>query len=374
MSAKQVHLFRRLVFALALVVCLVLSVWSASSPAQAAPTREPAKSPPFVAKLKPLLEAKVQQLRIPGAIIYVDDPGQGSWTTALGMGSITKTFTATVILQLVDAGKLRLDDPVGTYQPQVPNVAHMTIRQLLNMTSGLFDYTDDEGFVQATLTDPYKVWQPNELLSIAFKHPPYFAPGKDFHYSNTNYILLGLIMEQLTHLPAEQALQRSIFGPLGLHESSLPPLSSSAIPDPHAQGYSYGTNFTGKGPTHNVTDSNPSVAWTAGSMISTLHDLKIWAKALATGQLLSAATQQQRLSWAVCAPAWLWKPLCYGLGVSDSGGFLGHDGTIAGFQSWMGYQPQTGATIIVLTNLDTAPDGSPPADELAKVIQHELFA
>jgi CubicO group peptidase (beta-lactamase class C family) len=391
MKAHRSHSLIRLVSPLVLLFILAASLWVVSSPAQAVSKALMSKPPSFVARLRPLLLAKMQQLRIPGAIIYVDNPGQGSWATGLGIGnlasrqpmqvdnsmriaSITKTFTATVILQLVDQHKLRLDDPVSTYQPEVPNGANITIRELLNMTSGLLDYYDDEGFVQATLADPYKVWQPEELLAIAFKHPPYFAPGKGFHYSNTNYLLLGLIMEQLTHLSAEKAFQRYIFGPLGLHESNLPPLSSSAIPDPHAQGYSYGTNFTGKGPTINVTDWNPSVAWTAGSMISTLHDLKIWAKALATGQLLSAATQKERLTWAVCAPAWLGKPLCYGLGVSDSGGFLGHDGTIAGFQSWMGYQPQTGATIIVLTNLDTAPDGSPPADDLAKVIQHELFA
>ena len=391
MKAHHSHSMIRFVCLLVLVFSLAASLCVVSSPAQAVSTAPTSKPPSFVARLRPLLLAKMQQLRIPGAIIYVDDPGQGSWATGLGIGnlasrqpmqvdnsmrigSITKTFTATVILQLVDAGKLHLDDPISKYQPKVPNGAHMTIRELLNMTSGLFNYTEDEGFVQAELADPYKVWKPEELLAIAFKHPPYFAPGKGFHYSNTNYLLLGLTMEQLTHLSAEQAFQRYIFGPLGLHESSLPPLSSSAIPDPHAQGYSYGTNFTGTGPTLNVTDWNPSVAWTAGSMISTLHDLKIWAKALATGQLLSAATQKERLTWAVCAPAWLGKALCYGLGVSDSGGFLGHSGQIAGFQSWMGYQPQNGATIIVLVNLDTAPNGSSPADDLAKVIQQELFA
>lgn len=391
MNAHHSHSMIRFVCPLILVFSLAASLLVVSSPAQAVSTAPTSRPPGFVARLRPLLLANMQQLRIPGAIIYMDDPGQGSWTTALGIGnlasrqpmqvdnsmrigSITKTFTATVVLQLVDQGKLRLDDPISKYQPKVPNGKHMTIRQLLNMSSGLFNYTEDEGFDQAELAGPYKVWKPEELLAIAFKHPPYFAPGKGFHYSNTNYILLGLIMGQLTHLSAEQAFQRYIFGPLGMHESSLPPLSSSAITDPHAQGYSYGTNFTGKGPTLNVTDWNPSVAWTAGLVISTLHDLKIWAKALATGQLLSAATQKERLTWAVCAPAWLGKPLCYGLGVSDSGGFLGHSGQIAGFQSWMGYQPQIGATIIVLVNLDTAPNGSSPADDLAKVIQQELFA
>jgi CubicO group peptidase (beta-lactamase class C family) len=391
MKAQQSHSLIRLVSPLIFLGILAAALWVTSSLALAAPIRSAAKPPPFTAKLQPLLEARMQQLRLPGAIVYVNDPGQGSWTTGLGIGnlatrepmqvnnsmrigSIAKTFTATLILQLVDQGKLRLDDPVSKYQPEVPNGAHITIRELLNMTSGLFSYDDDEGFVrEAYGTDPYKVWQPEELLAVAFKHPPYFAPGEGFHYDNTNYILLGLIIEQMTHLSAEQAFQRYLFGPLGLHQSSLPPLSSSAIPDPHAQGYMYGTDFTGKGPILNVTDWNPSPGWTAGSMISTLHDLQIWAKALATGQLLSAATQQERLSWVFPEANWLGKPYRYGLGVADYAGFLGHNGDLPGYMSWMGYQPQTGATIIVLTNLTIGADGFLPADELAKVIQQALF-
>src|SRR5947209_2394709 len=181
MSAKRVHLLGRLVFPLALLGCLLLSACAGSSPALSAPARSAAKSPPFVAKLKPLLLARMQQLRIPGAIVYVDDPGQGSWTTGLGsgnlatrqpmqvnnymrVGSIAKTFTATVILQLVDQHKLRLDDPVSKYQPEVPNGAHITLRELLNMSSGLFNYSDDEGFGQALLADPYKAWDPKDLV------------------------------------------------------------------------------------------------------------------------------------------------------------------------------------------------------------------
>ncbi len=392
MSAKHVQLLGRLVFPLALLGCLLLSACAGSSPVQSAPVRSPAKSPPFVAKLQPLLLAQMQQLRIPGAIVYVNDPGQGSWSTALGMGnlatrepmqvtnymrvgSIAKTFTATIILQLVDQHKLRLDDPVSKYQPQVPNGAHITIRELLNMSSGLFTYDSDEGYEQAALANPYKVWQPEELLAIAFKHPQVFAPGKGYLYDNTNYILLGLIMQQLTHLPAAQAWQHYIFGPLGMHQTSLPPPTSSAIPDPHTQGYMYGLDFTGTGPLLNVTDWNPSWGWTAGGAISTLHDLQIWAKALATGQLLSAATQQQRLSsWNNTGLFWLGKPFRYGLGVIDFAGFLGHSGDLFGFNSWMAYQPQTGATIIVLSNLIAAAGPTPPAEKLAGVIQQELFA
>ena len=97
-------------------------------------------------------------------------------------------------------------------------------------------------------------------------------------------------------------------------------------------------------------------------------------KALATGRLLSAATQKERLTWAICAPRWLGKPQCYGLGVIDFNGFLGHDGQIFGYTSWLGYMPQNGATIIVLTNLYLGSDGSDPAIDLAQVIYQELFA
>ncbi|MFL5693913.1 MAG: serine hydrolase domain-containing protein [Ktedonobacteraceae bacterium] len=392
MRARHVHLNRCFVFAMSLFVCLVVSACSSAvAPAtQATPT---VGVPAFAEKLQPLLVAKMKEQRTPGAIIFVDDPGQGSWTTTLGtsdlatrmpmdvnsymrIGSITKTLTGTVVLQLVDEGKLRLDDPVGKYQPEVPNGGNITIRELLNMTSGLFNYSEDQGFDQALLADPGKVWNPKDLVAIAFQHPPYFAPGQGLHYTNTNYILLGMLIEQITGMPVEKAFQQHIFTPLRMDGSSLPPRTSAAIPDPHPHGYMYGTEGTGTGPTIDVTGWNTSWGWTAGSAISTLHDLKIWAKALATGQLLSASTQKERLSWVPYKKvSWIGHDtLAYGLGMADFGGFIGHNGGLPGFQSFMVYQPQKGATIVVLTNLQTATDGSGTADELEKVIQKELFA
>ncbi len=386
MKAHHSHSLIRLVSPLVLLGILAASLWVMSSPARAASTASTSKPPGYVDRLRPLLLAKMQELSVPGAMVYVNEPGQGSWTTALGtnniasgvpmqvnsymrIGSITKTMTATVILQLADRHKLGLDDPISNYLSHVPNGRHITIRELLTMTSGLFSYTEDLEFEkQAWGTDPFKVWTPQELLAIAYKHPPYFPPGEGWHYNNTDYILLGLLIEQRTHLSLEQAFQQYLFEPLDMEQTSMPSRTSAAIPDPHPRGYSL--LLPGRTQPVDATDWNPSWGWAAGSAISTVHDLKIWAKALATGQLLSTKTQQERLAWVPQS-----SPFRYGLGMMNGVGFLGHTGQLPGFQSSMFYRPKDGATMIVLVNLDAAPNGSTPADILAfGVIYQALFA
>lgn len=378
MRAKHTPLWGHFLFALLLFGCLIVSACS-SAVAPAQQTTPTVGGPAYASKLKPLLEAQMLQLHIPGAIVYVNAPHQGLWTTTLGtgnlatltpmnvnsymhIGSITKSFTATIILQLAEEGRLRLDEPVSKYQPEVPNGSNITIRELLNMTSGLFSYTDDLGFEKQALTDPFKVWTPKELFAIAFKHPSIFAPGKKYSYSNTNYILLGMIIEQITHQSVEDEFQQRIFTPLGMSSTSLPQPKSSITPDPHPHGYAYMPDL------HDVTDWTLSYTWAAGGAISTLHDLRIWSKALATGQLLNAAMQQERLTLVTTG-----TPIKYGLGILEKAGFLGHDGGVPGFTSFMGYQPQKGAMIVVLTNLNPAPGGADPAGALASVIMQQLF-
>jgi D-alanyl-D-alanine carboxypeptidase len=278
-------------------------------------------------QLQPQVEAQMKAMGVPGAVIFVQSARAGSWAASLGtsnlathapmnqamhfrIGSITKTFVGTVILQLVDEGKLKLDDPISKYQPEVPNGKNITVREVLNMSSGLYNYSEDDSFENALNTELLgnnmdRVWKPQELLDIAFKHPPYFAPGKGLHYSNTNYILLGLMIEQLTGHPVEDEIQRRILTPLGMSNTSMPALTSSAIPNPYPRGYTFvmpvtqtgQAGSTPKGNPLDVTMVNPSWGWTAGNMISTVHDLQIWANALATGKLLSAATQKERLRW-----------------------------------------------------------------------------
>ena len=369
-----------------------------------ATSAEDTNLPAYASTLQPQIEEQMSNLRIPGALVYVDVPGEGAWIKTFGTGNLegntpitpddhfrigsnTKTLTGTVVLQLFDEGKLGLDDPVSKYQPEVPNGENITIRQLLDMTSGLFNYAEDEDFNQTLDTEPQKVWEPRELIEIGFQHPPDFSPGEGFHYSNTNTVLLGMITEQLTGQPLEQEFQDRIFVPLGMSNSLLPERSSAVIPDPHPRGYMYQTNVESlntselqgeeaeqadesAGEPNDVTDANPSWAWAAGAAISTVNDLIIWAKADATGALLSPEAQKERLSWVSPPPS---PEVQYGLAIAEfPGGFIGHDGQLPGFNSFVGHNPETGATIVVVTNVYSAPDGSQPANEITRTIVQEL--
>jgi Beta-lactamase class C and other penicillin binding proteins len=141
-----------------------------------------------------------------------------------------------VILQQAQQGKLSLDDPVSKFRPDVPGGDHITIAELLNMRSGLYNYTETRELNAIGDSNPEKVWNPDELIALACSHPPYFPPGTAYHYSNTNTVLLGLIAEKLDAKPLSQVFQDRLFTPLGLKDTLFPPATSSAIPDPHPRG------------------------------------------------------------------------------------------------------------------------------------------
>ncbi len=164
--------------------------------------------PEYARTLGEEIPALMQANAIPGAVVLIESPKLGNWRQSFGVGAIgterpmrmddhlrvgsnTKTMTTTVILQLVEEGKLRLSDPVSKFWPDVPNGENITIAQLAKMRSGLFNYSEDPEFNAKLDRSPQKGWRPKELLKIAFSHPPSFAPGAEFEYSNTNYILLG---------------------------------------------------------------------------------------------------------------------------------------------------------------------------------------
>ncbi|MBP2368526.1 serine hydrolase domain-containing protein [Pseudonocardia parietis] len=361
--------------------------------------------PAYGAALQPELEQQVSEMLVTGAAVDVRSPELGDWTTTIGtrayrgtdpvqiadhvrIGSVTKTWTGTVVLQLVDEGRIRLDDPVATYRPDVPNGRNITIRQMLSMRSGLGNYTTSPDLSQRMDADPGAVFDPEELIRIGLAQPVEFPPGQGFFYSNTNTVLLGRIVEQITGSSLETEIERRVLTPLGMTGSSFP-TTSGALPEPHPQGYTYGTNVetidtnvlspekqaaarAGTLAPIDVTLANPSWAWSAGAGISTADDLTAYVRALAGEGLLSPAMQQTRLDSVQPTDPADPASAAYGLALARFGPYYGHTGELPGFNTFVGYDPQSGTSIVVWASLAPSPDGRPPAVEMAKTIIAEL--
>ena len=328
-----------------------------------------------------IVESSLAQSATPGALVGIWYPGQGTWTYAAGVrdlttanpmatadtfriASITKTFTATVILQLVDEGRIGLDDVLEPHIPGIANGDRITVRQVLGMTAGIFDYVNDPIIAANYDLDPLMAFTPRQGLDVIRQHPADFAPGDHVQYSNSNYLLLGLIIEQVTGQTADVAITERIIRPLGLDQTVFP--TTPDLPEPFVRGY----ESPAVGATlRDVTSSNPAVPWTAGAMYSTLADLRVWAKALADGTLLDPATQRDRLAWNVFPGQKL--DVRYGLGVLEVNGLIGHSGGIFGYSSWMVHASEENATIVIATNRADNEGGS--ADPIFIQIIRLLF-
>src|SRR5262245_41677264 len=189
-------------------------------------------------------ERRGKDMLVPGAVVILRTP-KGEFKHTYGVtsyrgstptdfdqhvrvGSNTKTWTSTVILQMVQEGKLRLDDPVAKYRPDVPNGANITIEQLLTMRSGLYNYSESLELNRALDEHPQRTWTPEQLLALALRHSPLFAPGSKFSYSNTNTILLGLIAEHIDGKPLGDIMRDRLFRPVGLENTLFPTATSTA--------------------------------------------------------------------------------------------------------------------------------------------------
>ncbi|PTB19575.1 D-alanyl-D-alanine carboxypeptidase [Trinickia symbiotica] len=390
------YLFATFLCALAMVIGVTFSACSGGdSPSE----------PAFATAARPQINQLLVDTMTAGAVVYVQSPS-GNWLASFGtavrgtntpiptnahfrVGSVTKTWTGTVVLQLVQEGKLSLSDPVSKYVANVPNGDAITIAQLLSMRSGLYNYTTNLAFNQTLDSEPNKVWTTSEMLDIAFSNPVYFAPGAGFMYSNTNTVLLGLIIEQLTGMSAADAIKTRLFVPLGLTDTFLPPQNDTSLPAPFAHGYQWGTNVetamsealsperqaaaaNGTLQPTDVTGASTSWAWTAGSGISTVTELAEYVQRMVGGGYLSADLQAERL--ASCTPIQPSDPnsASYCLGLAKFGTFYGHTGEIPGFNTFMGYDPATRTTIVTWATSAEAPDGTAPANEIARILMGEL--
>ncbi|MEU9117781.1 serine hydrolase domain-containing protein [Streptomyces sp. NPDC048483] len=291
------------------------------------------------------------------------------------IGSTTKTFTATVVLQLVAEGKIGLDSPADDYLSQFGLDRRITVRMLLQHTSGLFNYTGeyyDDGTVapgipwqgQEYVDNQFHTYQPKELVRLALSKPARFEPGTDWSYSNTNYVLAKLLIEEVTGRSLAEEMQRLILQPLGL-SGTVVPGASPEIPEPHAHGY-YRYEHAGQWKVADVTRFNVSWISAAGDMISTTEDLHTFFSALMSGKLLPDSLLAEMRT-----PH---PKLGYGLGLfveeTDGGTLFNHNGGFFGWAALMYSTPDGSKTLTAsLTTGDAELDFAATAEAFQKAHQ-----
>ena len=301
------------------LLLLALALGLLAAPASANPARE------------------ITRTGVPGAVVLVRD-GDRTHLAAAGnlrggdrfrAGSMTKTFVSAVVLQLAAERRVSLDDPIRRYVRGAPDIP---LRQLLDHTSGIYNHSEHPGFFEGW---PLKHWRPRELVAISFQHPPYFPPGTGWHYSNTNYVLLGLAIERVTGRPLAAELERRLLRPLGLHDTS----------------YDEGPRVRGVAPGYvddlDVTVQDTSWAGAAGALVSTARDLERFYQALLTGRVLAPPQLAAMKTQSPAAGP-------YGLGLLtmrvSCGEFWGHDGAVPGYRSFAFSSEDGRRTAVVLAN------------------------
>ena len=359
-----------------------------------------------------VVDATAKQLKVPGAMVVLRTP-QGNFNAAFGttelgeqtspdaithfrIASNTKTMTAALIVLLAQDGKLKFTDPVSAYVPDVPNGENITVAELLKMRSGLYGYTADPALAAAMDADPGKAWTTREVLDIAFRHPPQFAPDASYEYSNTNYALLGLVAEKVGGRPLAQQFQERLFGPVGLTHTSLPAADDISMPAPYSHGYMYGGSFyaladdpypadmqaaaqAGTLQPIDYTNQNSSYASAAGGAISTAEDLVTWMKALVSGKVFNADYHQQWLTSLQAEDPGAPDGQKYGYGISyqrfgPKAAMFYHGGELPGFNSFMGYDPDNDVALVIWTNLTLSPEGKTTAQAMLPVVLDEIYA
>ncbi len=310
----------------------------------------------LAAALDEALERGLAAARGRGALAAVEVLGQGRWLGAAGddelspsmpfrVGSITKMFIAVLVLQLVDEGTLDLEDTLGAWFPGVDNAESITIRQLLQHTSGVYDYTASSRFRDDFERDPHRVIGIEEVLGYVAENSPAFAPGSRWQYSNTGYYLLGAMLEAASGLSIAELLRDRISAPLGLESTFYEPQED--IPDDLAPGYS--TLF---GAGVEVSDAyDVSVAGPSGAIVSRAADLLSFLAALASGELVPPSLREQWLD-----PVDAGFGLGYGLGVMlfpfPGRTPFGHDGSIFGYITVISHFPADGISTVMFMNYD----------------------
>ena len=298
-------------------------------------------------------------------------------------GSVGKTYAAALALQLVAEGKLDLDAPISRYLgaeswfARLPNADRIRVRHLMNHTSGLVRYEFGEAFTRALSAQPDRIWRPEELVAFIFGQPAPFAPGGGWEYSDTKYIVLGMILEKVSGRRVYDEVERRFLRPLALTRT-VP--SDSRVIAGLAQGYAGPGNPFGGADAMILPDGrfaiNPQFEWTGGGMASTSEDLARWSLALYGGRVLRPSELALMLQ-GVPAPLGP-QGTTYGLGVIvrplQAGTSWGHSGFFPGYLTEMMYFPAERWAVAVQVNSSAAPRGSLPLGRVVAAVLQEIRA
>jgi D-alanyl-D-alanine carboxypeptidase len=352
-----------------------------ASPSASTPTAAPTLEPRIVAALQRSIDLSRTRIPSPGLSVAVRLDDGRAWagvsgnrqldparpvtpSTQFAVASITKTFVAAAVMQLVDEGRLSLDDRLARWLPRYPRARQITVRELLSHTSGIQNYFESPRYNRLVFADRSHRWTFPEILDLV--GAPYCAPGDCFHYSNTNFVLLGRVVEQVTGERLSRVIRDRFGEPLELDHTVFQPDEPTARNSAHGFLWSGGDRFADQSLGQRVVPhlSAITVTWAAGAMASTASDLARWAEALYGGRVVSPA--------ALDAMTTFRRRDEYGLGtrtrIFEGRRAVGHLGGVRGFENAMWYFPREGATIVVLSNR-----GIYNTDKTVRLLARALF-
>jgi len=262
------------------------------------------------------------------------------------IGSVTKTFTTTIFLLAVQNKYLKLHDKLYKWYPQITYSKEITLGMLGNMTSGIADPTNDPAYVAKYFeVNPFRQWDPQEIIAMAIEIGPLFIPGTDFFYSNVNTIILGSILEKTFKCPLSDLMSKYVLNPLCLNDTALYPLGDvSTFPSPKIHSYEYDKSV------QESTLWNPSFTYASGAMVSKIDDMSDWSRYLGTGALLSREIFALRLKPTTAKFPPYSLDHYYGIGIIYTYGWLTHFGSTSSYNDCVTYLPEKKITIVLVNN------------------------
>jgi D-alanyl-D-alanine carboxypeptidase len=281
------------------------------------------------------------------------------------IGNTTESMTSTLLLQLVDDGKIRLDDPISKWYPSLPRADEITLAMLAGSTSGYFHYVNSDAFIDAVHAYPFRHWRPDELIQIGTEMPMLFEPGTSWAFSDTNFVILGEILRRVGGKPVAEQIRERILEPLGMRHTAM--TTTAETPPPVLHGYT-----DERGVYEDATYWNPSWATYTGNMTSNLADMGRWAQAVGSGTLLSRASYTRMFAPASVGLGPLTSDFHYAMGSAVANGWiLGGAPGLMGYTGIVSYLPSKRIRVVVFTT--TGPD-TPPGVHYAGAIFNRVGA